>query len=929
MNSLARGRKHVLLATVSGLLALGGPAAQADIPKNDTSTPSTAQSLDGLRAAEIRLRNQVEQSPNNGMLRVELAKVYRELGNYDAALAELTMARQLRTKDEFVAPLLAQTMAESGAFADLLRDVPQGSRPAKAESTVRAYRGQAQMAIGEFDDAANSLRDAERLDPSNIMAQITTTRLLLSQKQTAAAEQKIDHVLAVAPKESAALELKGLIVQSRGDGNGAAAYFNKALASDRSNIQALLDRANLEVSRNQLDQATKDLSIIKAAAPNSPMAAFVDAAVKARQGKFQQADEALNKLRSGMAYFPGAYFLAGEIKFKLNQFAQAEDYLSKFVAQQQNQPEAYEILGILALKRGDTERAVTMLEKAHDLAPQDANAAVLLSQAYLAHGETEKAVALMDQASAMQPKNATVDAQRALAHFAIGDPGGNLSHLSDLFKSGAGDLKAGPSLILAQLQAGKAGEAAATAQALVKSDPANVLFQELLGATLVAQRNYAAAETIFKTILGKQPNLLAARRSLAQVYLSTGRTPAALALFQDWIAKNPQDLKAKRALAEIDIGLKDYPGAQKLLVDANVLTTGDVGAGLQLVRIYELQKKWPEAIKSAQWLQGRFANNLPVVDTLGRLYSESGDAKSSVAQYASAVSSFPKSSELWNNYATAQAAAKNIPGALAAISQAHALAPDNVAYQRSLVEMTYLVKGKDAALAVGKTFASNTAQVPAAALMTAAALDRHDKHGEAVALLETTQAKTPTAPVALLLSKYYVDDKNPRKAIAVLEPWVKSHPDDVDARFGLAQLYGGTGALQQALEQFEWLQAKQPANPIVFNNLAWLYSQKNDPRAQAMAEKAYKLSPQSPSIADTLGWILETKGDTSGGFRYLQQASQADPNDPSVQYHFAFALVKANRQADARPILSKVVKSGTAPPDIKQLAQALLAKIGS
>jgi putative PEP-CTERM system TPR-repeat lipoprotein len=928
MSTFLNRRKGLLLATTFSVLALSGFALHADISKSDLTAPSTSQSLDGLRAAEIRLRNEVDQSPKNGMLRVELAKVYRELGNYNAALAELTVARQLRTKDDLVAPVMAQTMAESGAFADLLRDVPQGSRPAKIESIVRVYRGQAQMAVGEFDGAANSLRDAERLDPGSVIAQITTTRLLLSQKQMAAAGKKIDHVLTIAPKDSAALELKGLILQSTGNAALAATFFNKALAADRLNIQALLDRANLEASRNQLDQAAKDLRIIKTVVPNSPMAAYVDAVVKARQGRYQEADEALNKLRNSMGFLPGAYFLAGEIKFKLNQMGQAEDYLSKFIAQQQNQPEAYEILGIIALKRGDTERAVTMLEKAHGLVPQDANTSVLLSQAYLAHGESDKAVALIDQAGASQPKNTAVEAQRALAHFAMGDPGGSLAHLNDLFKSGAGDLKAGPSLILAQLQAGKVGEAAATAQSLVKHDPANVLFQELLGATLVAQHNYAAAEKIFKTIMDKQPGLLAARRSLAQVYLSTNRTSAAIALFQDWIAKNPKDLKAKRALAEIDVSLKDYASAEKLLTDANVLTTGDVDSALQLVRVYELQKKWPDAIKAAQWLQGRFASNLAVVDTLGRLYSESGDTKASMAQYANAVSRFPKSAELWNNYATAQAAAKNFTGALDAISHAHALAADNLNYERSLVEMTYLVKGKDAALAVGQTFSSNTAQLPAYAIMTASAMERHGKHAEAVALLETTNAKAPSSAVTLILSKYYVGEKNLKKAIALMEIWIKSHPDDADARFGLAQLYGSVGAMPQALQQFEWLQTKRPTDSIVFNNLAWLYSQKNDPRAQAMAEKAYELSPKSGSVADTLGWILENKGDTAGGLKYLQQANQESPEDASVQYHFAYALVKANRQVDARALLGKVMNSNSAPPDIKRSAQSLLAKIG-
>jgi len=39
---------------------------------------------------------------------------------------------------------------------------------------------------------------------------------------------------------------------------------------------------------------------------------------------------------------------------------------------------------------------------------------------------------------------------------------------------------------------------------------------------------------------------------------------------------------------------------------------------------------------------------------------------------------------------------EELPGALDAINHAHTLAPQSLIYQRGLIEMTYLVKGKDA-----------------------------------------------------------------------------------------------------------------------------------------------------------------------------------------------------------------------------------------
>jgi len=43
-----------------------------------------------------------------------------------------------------------------------------------------------------------------------------------------------------------------------------------------------------------------------------------------------------------------------------------------------------------------------------------------------------------------------------------------------------------------------------------------------------------------------------------------------------------------------------------------------------------------------------------------------------------------------------------------------------------------------------------------------------------------------------------------------------------------------------------------------------------DPQALEYAEKAYKLAPTSPNVADTLGIPLIEKGDTTRGVELLQ-----------------------------------------------------------
>ena len=117
---------------------------------------------------------------------------------------------------------------------------------------------------------------------------------------------------------------------------------------------------------------------------------------------------------------------------------------------------------------------------------------------------------------------------------------------------------------------------------------------------------------------------------------------------------------------------------------------------------------------------------------------------------------------------------------------------------------------------------------------------------------------------------------------------------------------------KQAEIYFEKVLALQPDNAAALNNLAWLYGLNNDPRALALAEKAYKLKPSSPDIADTYGWILLKNNKKLEALTILKPAAAMLPDVPEVQYHYANALFETGDTAAAERILKPLVESGKA-----------------
>ena len=113
----------------------------------------------------------------------------------------------------------------------------------------------------------------------------------------------------------------------------------------------------------------------------------------------------------------------------------------------------------------------------------------------------------------------------------------------------------------------------------------------------------------------------------------------------------------------------------------------------------------------------------------------------------------------------------------------------------------------------------------------------------------------------------------------------------------------------EAEKLLEGVLERQPGNPVALNNLAWLYHQKNDPRARATAHRAWLLAP-SAQIADTFGWILTTQGEAVSALPLLRQAARELPGELAVQYHLAVALSEAGIRDEAVSVLRPLIAAG-------------------
>jgi tetratricopeptide (TPR) repeat protein len=115
-------------------------------------------------------------------------------------------------------------------------------------------------------------------------------------------------------------------------------------------------------------------------------------------------------------------------------------------------------------------------------------------------------------------------------------------------------------------------------------------------------------------------------------------------------------------------------------------------------------------------------------------------------------------------------------------------------------------------------------------------------------------------------------------------------------------------------------------NALALNNLAVIYSERLDQvdKALDLAKRARTNFPNSPNLADTLGWVMFRKGDYRNAMPLLQEGASKLTENPEVQYHLAMAQYMMGDEAAARTGLQKAVQLPSAFPQ-KEEAQKRLA----
>ena len=915
------------LALAAGLAVSAAQAATA-VEESQAWLEDAREHLAGgdPAAAVIDLKNALQQDPKNAEARLLLGRVYLDLGRPLEAEKELNEARSLGiAKERWMAPL-GRAMLLQRRFKELLEQFDATDQPPDLAFDILLLRAQAQAGQRQSDLALETLEKAARLRPEDGRAYVVQARLLGALGRTEAAAKTIEAALATSPDLIEAHLLSADLRRQRGDAEGSLADYGRALELQPDSAAALLGRAASLLMLSRDEEAKADVQVVLDEAPENPMARYLDAHLKLRAGDIDGAAQVLSEIGNALDRFSPAHWLNGIVDYAQGKYETARVWLERYLAAAPANIEARKLLGATLIRLNAAEDAVDVLKPVREQAPEDVQGMALLGSAYLRAGRHAEAVEELEAAAKLVPENPGLLSGLALGQLATGDTAQAQASFDSALDLGLEDTAVGHLIAMSLLNAGRHEEALEMARELQARFPDSPLPRNLEGAAHVGVGDWEKARAAITAALEIDPSLLSARLNLAAIEARQGNLDHAETSYLRILEDEEDSVVAMTGLAGIAQRQGKLQDALAWRQRAHEVDKTAVAPGLAYVETLIASGETGEAMAVIQQMRTGDADRPELLNALGSLQAAQGEHGEAIATFSRLVEVSDGAPAVRLRLAQAHQAAGDSARARtelkALVNAAPAYGPASVALARTVLQED----GAEAALALAERFVEANPDQPWSQQLAGDLLLQAGRTEEAVAAYETAWAQAQNSSLAIALYRARSLAGAGEAALAPLEERLAAEPGDLEVRTALASAQIGLGRNEAARESYEVLVEAGSTNATVWNNLAWLYFEAGDGRALEYAERALLLAPNQPAIMDTLAWIQLQQGEPAQALRLLEQANAGAPDHPEIGYHYAVALHRNGRDADAEVVLRRVLENGQDFPSAAD-AKALLAKI--
>ncbi|MDP4546387.1 tetratricopeptide repeat protein [Marinobacter sp. MDS2] len=892
MNNIVRAS---LLSVAIASMGIAGCSNEPDMSQDDIQYISHIdqarffQRQGELKASTIEARSAIQLQPerpapyfviiDNLLTAGDAANAERQV---DKLVAEIG-ANQLTQADKNKAILIrAEARALSGKTEGALESLKKLESPSPDQSRqADNLRGKAWLISGDLDKAEQAYQQAISNHTNNALGHIGLSRVDAARDDFKAAKTHLGHAEGIDAEHEELWLWKAQLHHMQGNWAEAEQAYIRALETiGQYDVMTFQKYQTISALVTVLRQQGKSAEafvyeeILAKSAPGTIKSNLEAATAAYTSGDLDTAGRYLQEVLNQAPGHQQSTLMLGVVRFRQGRAEEAEKLLEP-LADMEDADGVRKLLAATRISMRDPQGAQSILDNI-DNKESDPQTLALVGIAALASGDEQTGRPLLEKSLELDPDNHNLRIRYAAYLTQINEYQPALEQIRKVPKAADEALQA--QLLTARIQtlSGDADSAQKTLDNWLSDNPDSIRVLLARGHLANSLDQPAEAEKYYKTAQAKAPDNPAPLVAMGNLARKSDNTEEAIKYYKQAIELDPNHAGAIQGAA-VTMGRDKLTAFMQKINDQNPQAAGPRLVMLESALINNEASQVDEL--TAQLME-RDQEDLP------------GPHEPMVAT-------------VYEGIATQMAQRGNFERALSILNRGRILFPESESISLKLATIEFQQGNTSEARDVLQDVKQHHPDSPAPYQVEANFYENAGEHQQAAELYELAIEKRRTPELEVAHARALARSGQSQKALDGLEAAAEQFPNNQPILLSLAMTHQQLNQPDEAIARYQALMDINPDNPLVLNNLAWLYYEKGDEKAAKLARKAFELAPNNAAIADTYGWILFETGKQTESVSVLEKAHALEPESQEIAMHLVEAYRSVGKTDRAKEIMVK------------------------
>jgi len=433
----------------------------------------------------------------------------------------------------------------------------------------------------------------------------------------------------------------------------------------------------------------------------------------------------------------------------------------------------------------------------------------------------------------------------------------------------------------------------------------------MYGEALSKSGRFAEAEELYQSLLRMEPENRAAALGLLQLYERSRQWDKAIPVVQGFVKAQPQNLALKTQFASLLFRARRFQEGKKVLDEVLAKDPGNREA-LRLTAAFLSETRETDkadaTLKRLEWLDpddpdATFRRALNFVEAR-RLDEAEKLLKELRAKLLAQGGKAPELAQVDGQLGYVAFLRKDYDAATSLLAP-HLVDEDGL-NQQAFNILAQIARDRDRpadGVALSEEALKKSKRTPLL-VSTLAEFKRRSPsaaekaEGEKMLAALATDGREGALAAADAWQRLEAYDRAAATAAAALE----TYRDDPELLFRLAASLEREKKTAEAVDAFERLITVRPDHAPALNYLGYMWAERGEnlPRANELIKKAVDLDPGNGAYLDSLGWVSFQSGRLEEAEKYLLDAAELTPDDPTVAEHLGDVYEKRGEVGKAR-----------------------------